>query len=61
LKEIFGAGAESMITLVGTFLIKKYGITCTATEFLNLIANGDEPAKCTLKEILTSIASQPAK
>jgi len=60
LEEIFGAGAESMISLVGTFLIKKYGITCTATEFLNMVVNGDEPAKRALKEILTSIASQPA-
>jgi hypothetical protein len=57
LKEIFGAGAESMITLVGTFLIKKYGITCTASEFLNLVVDGDEPAKRTLKEILKNIAS----
>lgn len=61
LEEIFGAGAESMISLVGTFLIKKYGITCTATEFLNLVVNGDEPARRALKEILTCIASQSAK
>jgi hypothetical protein len=56
LEEIFEAGAESMISLVGTFLVKKYGITCEATEFLNLVVNGDEPAKRALKEILTSIA-----
>ena len=61
LEEIFGAGAESMISLVGTFLTKKYGVTCTAAEFVNLVVNGDEPAKRAVKEILTSIASQPAK
>lgn len=61
LEEIFGAGAESMISLVGTFLTKKCGVTCTAAEFVNSVVNGDEPAKLALKEILTNIASQPAK
>lgn len=58
LEEIFGAGAESMISLVGTFLIKKYGMTCTADEFVKLVVSGDEPAKLALKGIMQTIASQ---
>jgi hypothetical protein len=50
-----------MISLVGTFLTTKCGVTCIAAEFVNLVVNGDEPAKRALKEILTSIASQPVK
>jgi hypothetical protein len=58
LKEIFGAGAESIISLVGTFLVNKYGMTASAETFLNLVVKGDESSKSRLEEILSRIAHQ---
>lgn len=53
LKEIFGAGAESIISLVGTLLINKYGITCSPESFVSLVVEGDESSKNKLEEILS--------
>jgi hypothetical protein len=56
LEEVLGAGAEAVICLIGTFLVIKYGVNCTADEFVRLVTKGDEPSKRRLKEILTNVA-----
>ena len=56
LEEVLGAGAEAVISLIGAFLVIKYGVNCTADEFVRLLNKGDEPSKRRLKEILTDIA-----
>ena len=52
LKEIFGVGADNIISLVGTFLTNKYGMTCSPESFVNLVLEGDESSKNKLEEIL---------
>jgi hypothetical protein len=56
LEEVLGAGAEAVISLIGAFLVIKYGVNCTANEFVKLLNKGDEPCKRKLKEILIDIA-----
>lgn len=55
LKEIFGAGAESIITLVGTLLATKYGVTFSTESFLSLVVKGDRSSKDRLGEILSHV------
>jgi hypothetical protein len=55
LKAIFGAGADSIISLVGTLLINKYGITCSADTFVSLVVKGDKSSKDKLGEILSHV------
>lgn len=57
LKDVLGAGAEAVISLIGTFLVIKYGVNCTPNEFVRLLNKGDEPSKRRLKEILIGIAN----
>lgn len=56
LEEVLGAGAEAVISLIGAFLVIKYGVNCTADEFVRLLIKGDEPSKRKLKEILINVA-----
>lgn len=58
LEEIFGAGAESLMNLLGTFLTRKYTVNCTPKEFVDIVTKGDEPSKRKLKEILEAVAKQ---
>jgi hypothetical protein len=58
LEEIFGAGAESIITLVGTFLINRYGLTLSAQSFVNLVVKGDKSSKNKLQEIFSKVVNQ---
>lgn len=58
LKEIFGAGAESIISLIGTYLVNEYGVTGGAERFVNLVVKGDESSKNKLEEILSKIVDQ---
>jgi hypothetical protein len=58
LKAIFGAGAENIISLVGTLLMNKYGVTCTTESFVNLMVKGDKSSKDTLGEILSHIPQE---
>lgn len=58
LKEIFGAGADSIISLIGTFLVNKYGMADNAEGFVNLVVKGDESSKNKLEEILSKIVDQ---
>ncbi len=58
LEEIFGAGAESMISLVGNFLVRKYGINCNAEKFVSLVVKSDKTARNELEEILSDIADR---
>ena len=55
LEEVLGPGAEAVISLIGTFLVIKYNVDCTAKEFVKLVTKGDEPSKCILKKILTDV------
>jgi len=59
LREILGAGADTVLSLVGTFLSKRYGSNRSAEEFLALFASGDSQSKHELKEIFRRIADQP--
>jgi hypothetical protein len=52
LEEVLGAGAEAVISLIGSFLVIKYCVNCTPNEFVRLLIKGDEPSKRKLKEIL---------
>jgi predicted methyltransferase len=60
LKEVLGAGAEAVITLVGTFLTVKYHTNHTAREFVELFTNG-EPQRQELSKIFENIVNQEEK
>ena len=57
LKEVLGAGAEAVITLVGTYITIKYDINCTAEEFTGLFTRNGKPPK-QLSEIFATIVTQ---
>jgi hypothetical protein len=61
LKEVLGAGAEAVITLVGTFLTVKYHTNYTAKEFVELFTKTGEPQRQGLSEIFESIVNQEEK
>jgi hypothetical protein len=56
LKKVLGAGSETVVSMIGTFIEIRYGVNCTTDEFVRLLTKGDEPSKRRLKEILTGIA-----
>lgn len=58
LKEIFGAGADGIISLVGMLLINKYGVTYSTENFVNLVVKGDKSSKDKLGEILSHILQE---
>lgn len=58
LTEISGAGADTVLSLVGTFLSKRYGVNRSAEEFLVLFTRSDSQSKHELKEIFRRIADQ---
>jgi len=58
LKEVLGAGAEAVITLVGTYITIKYDINCTAEEFTGLFTRNGKPPKQKLSEIFATIVTQ---
>ena len=58
LQSIFGAGAESIVSLIGTFLITRYGMAYSTGEFLELLKVGDRSSRDKLEEILSKIASE---
>jgi len=59
LREILGAGADTVLILVGTFLSKRYGVSRSAEEFLALFTRSDSQSKHELKELFKRIADQP--
>jgi hypothetical protein len=61
LKEVLGAGAEAVITLVGTFLTVKYQTNYTTKEFVELFTKTGEPQRQGLSEIFESIVNQEEK
>jgi hypothetical protein len=61
LKEVLGAGAEAVITLIAAFLTVKYQINCTAEEFVELFTKTDEPQRQGLSEIFENIVNQEEK
>ncbi len=58
LTEISGDGADMVLSLVGTFLSKHYGVSSSAEEFLVLFTRSDSQSKHKLKEIFRRIADQ---
>jgi hypothetical protein len=58
LTEISGAGADTVLDLVGTFLSKRYGANHSAEEFLVLFTRSDSQSKHELKELFRRIADQ---
>jgi len=58
LTEISGAGADTVLSLVGTFLSKRYGSNRSAEEFLVLFTRSDSQSKHELKELFRRIADQ---
>lgn len=58
LEKILGTGAEAVLSLIYTFLAKKYKIDCTNEEFIKTFIQGDEQSKRRLKETLAVIAHQ---
>ena len=54
LEEILGAGAITVIGVMGTFLVESYGINCTPEEFVKLVTKGDKLSKNRLYEILAN-------
>ena len=58
LTEISGAGADTVLSLVGTFLSKRYGTSRSAEEFLVLFTRSDSRSKHELKEIFRRISDQ---
>jgi len=59
LTEILGTGADTVLSLVGTLLSKRYGSNRSAEEFLVLFTRSDSQSKHELKEIFKRIADQP--
>jgi hypothetical protein len=59
LREILGAGADTVLSLVGTLLSKRYGSNRSAEEFLALFTRSDSQSKHELKEIFRKVADQP--
>jgi len=59
LTEISGTGADTVLSLVGTLLSKRYGVSRSAEEFLALFTRSDSQSKHELKEIFRRIADQP--
>jgi hypothetical protein len=59
LREVSGDGADLVLSLVGSFLSKRYGSSRSAEEFLALFTRSDSQSKHELKEIYRSIADQP--
>lgn len=58
LVEVLGAGAEAIISLVGTFITVKYNINCTTDEFVKLFTRDGKPAAQRLQEVFKSIILQ---
>jgi len=58
LTEVSGDGADTVLSLVGTFLSKRYGVSRSAEEFLVLFTRSDSQSKHELKEIFRRIADQ---
>jgi len=58
LQSIFGAGAESIVNLVGTFLTSKYGMTYGGEEFAQLLIVGDKLSRKKIREILSQIVNR---
>ena len=58
LTEVSGDGADTVLSLVGTFLSKRYGTSRSAEEFLVLFTRSDSRSKHELKEIFRRIADQ---
>lgn len=58
LREISGTGADTVLSLVGTLLSKRYGTNHSAEEFLALFTRSDSQSKHKLKEIFRRIADQ---
>jgi hypothetical protein len=58
LTEISGTGADTVLSLVGTFLSKRYGVSRSAEEFLVLFTRSDSRSKHELKELFRRIADQ---
>lgn len=54
LEEILGAGAKTIISVIGTSLVENYGSNCTPEEFVGLVTKGDKLSKHRLSEILTN-------
>jgi len=61
LKEVLGAGAEAVITLIAAFLKVKYQINYTAEEFVELFTKTGEPQRQGLSEIFENIVNQEEK
>jgi len=59
LTEISGTGADTVLSLVGTLLSKRYGSNRSAEEFLALFTRSDSQSKHELREIFRRIADQP--
>jgi hypothetical protein len=58
LTETSGTGADIVLSLVGTFLSKRYGMNRSAEEFLALFTRSDSQSKHELKELFRRIADQ---
>jgi hypothetical protein len=58
LTESSGTGADVVLSMVGTLLSKRYGMSRSAEEFLVLFTRGDSQSKHELKEIFGRIADQ---
>jgi hypothetical protein len=58
LREILGVGADTVLSLVGTFLSKRYGVSRSAEEFLALFTRSDSQSKHELKELFRRITDQ---
>jgi len=58
LTEISGDGADTVLSLVGSLLSKRYGVNRSAEEFLVLFTRSDSQSKHELKELFRRIADQ---
>jgi hypothetical protein len=61
LREILGTGADTVLSLVGTLLSKRYGANRSAEEFLALFTRSDSQSKHEPKELFRRIADQGAR
>ena len=61
LEEILGAGAITVIGVIGTCLVENYGMNCSPEEFVRLVTKGDKLSKHRLLKILTNTIFMQSK
>ncbi len=58
LKEALGAGADAVISLVGTYIAVKYSVGCTSEEFVKLFTRNGRPSAQELLDLFKAMVRE---